>query len=170
LAKPNHRKFDLVFVSIHSMCIKMTHIEYSTSKLGNRYPLEEIVKLDSVFHTELRTMSRTGDNAKCADCGTPNPDWASCNLGIFLCINCAQIHRGLGTHISKVKNCLGTYRWHPDEVQRMRDIGNRKSNLYYLATYTATTRGDMTQHIINKYDKKLWVNTHPDLIDLGSTS
>ena len=32
------------------------------------------------------------------------PQWASTNLGVFLCIRCASIHRKLGTHISKVKS------------------------------------------------------------------
>jgi hypothetical protein len=30
------------------------------------------------------------------------PSWASINLGIFICMRCAGIHRGLGVHISKV--------------------------------------------------------------------
>lgn len=32
------------------------------------------------------------------------PRWASWNLGVFLCIRCAGIHRNLGVHISKVKS------------------------------------------------------------------
>lgn len=32
------------------------------------------------------------------------PRWASWNLGIFLCIRCAGIHRNLGVHISRVKS------------------------------------------------------------------
>ena len=32
------------------------------------------------------------------------PRWASWNLGVFLCIRCAGIHRNLGVHVSKVKS------------------------------------------------------------------
>ncbi|TEB32685.1 Arf GTPase activating protein, partial [Coprinellus micaceus] len=40
----------------------------------------------------------------CADCKARNPRWTSHNLGIFICMNCASIHRKLGTHITKVKS------------------------------------------------------------------
>ncbi|XP_073947476.1 arf-GAP with dual PH domain-containing protein 1-like isoform X5 [Choristoneura fumiferana] len=69
---------------------------------------------------ELQTKS--GNNV-CADCGADDPDWASYNLGIFICMRCASIHRGMGAHISQVKH-LKLDRWEDSQVQRMRDIGN----------------------------------------------
>ncbi len=42
-------------------------------------------------------------NGACADCGAPDPDWASLNLGVLLCIECSGVHRRLGVHISKVQ-------------------------------------------------------------------
>jgi hypothetical protein len=50
----------------------------------------------------LERLRRPAGNRCCADCGTAEPDWASLNLGILLCIECSGIHRQLGVHVSKV--------------------------------------------------------------------
>ncbi|KAI1359622.1 ArfGap-domain-containing protein [Xylaria arbuscula] len=74
-------------------------------------------------------QSVAGNNV-CADCGAPNPSWASWNLGIFLCMRCAAIHRKLGTHISKVKS-LSMDSWTNDQVESMKRTGNAASNKTY---------------------------------------
>jgi stromal membrane-associated protein len=72
--------------------------------------------------TILASMLRDEDNKYCVDCDAKGfflkyylseflqaqkcfqfigPRWASWNLGIFLCIRCAGIHRNLGVHISR---------------------------------------------------------------------
>lgn len=65
---------------------------------------------------ELHDLLRVPGNNKCADCGASNPGWASWNLGIFVCMRCASLHRKLGTHISKVKS-LSMDTWNAEQVQ-----------------------------------------------------
>ena len=77
---------------------------------------------------ELRTSIPA--NNECADCGAPRPGWASWNLGVFLCVRCAQLHRALGTDISKVKS-LSLDVWTKDQVDSMRVNGNARSNERY---------------------------------------
>lgn len=43
-----------------------------------------------------------------------DPDWASVNFGVFLCINCAGIHRGMS--ISKVRS-VRLDSWSPDMIK-----------------------------------------------------
>jgi hypothetical protein len=32
-------------------------------------------------------------NDQCIDCGKADPDWASVNLGVFMCLECSGQHR-----------------------------------------------------------------------------
>ncbi|KAM3966233.1 arf-GAP with dual PH domain-containing protein 1 [Aphomia sociella] len=78
-----------------------------------------------VDHNEkiLQELQKKSGNNVCADCGSEDPDWASYNLGIFICMRCASIHRGMGAHISKVKH-LNLDRWEDSQVHRMKEVGN----------------------------------------------
>lgn len=69
-------------------------------------------------------------NDRCADCGAVNPGWASWNLGVFLCMRCASLHRKLGTHISKVKS-LTMDSWSTEQVDNMKSHGNNIMNKLY---------------------------------------
>lgn len=80
----------------------------------NRSTLKSLVKLES--------------NKSCADCKrNKHPRWASWNLGIFICIRCSGIHRGMGTHISRVKSVdLDT--WTDEQLGMMLKWGNSRAN------------------------------------------
>jgi hypothetical protein len=65
---------------------------------------------------ELQELLRVPGNGQCADCNARNPGWASWNLGIFLCMRCASLHRKMGTHISKVKS-LSMDTWSTEQVE-----------------------------------------------------
>uniref|UniRef100_A0A3Q3N3N9 ArfGAP with RhoGAP domain, ankyrin repeat and PH domain 3 n=1 Tax=Labrus bergylta TaxID=56723 RepID=A0A3Q3N3N9_9LABR len=73
-------------------------------------------------------------NRMCADCKALNPDWASINLCVVICKNCAGQHRGLGTMVSKVQSLkLDTSVWSNEIVQLFIMLGNDRANEFWGA-------------------------------------
>eukprot|EP00457_Paulinella_chromatophora_P002718 gb/GEZN01002723.1/.p1 GENE.gb/GEZN01002723.1/~~gb/GEZN01002723.1/.p1 ORF type:complete len:704 (-),score=85.56 gb/GEZN01002723.1/:192-2303(-) len=54
---------------------------------------------------QLKRLRAVPGNDACADCANKDPEWASLNLGIMMCLSCSGVHRSLGVHISKVRSC-----------------------------------------------------------------
>ncbi|KAK9115625.1 hypothetical protein Sjap_014572 [Stephania japonica] len=77
----------------------------------------------------LRILREISGNDLCAECGAPDPDWASLNLGILLCIGCSGAHRNLGVHISKVRSItLDVKVWESTVLDLFRGLGNAYCN------------------------------------------
>ncbi|KAM9376550.1 arf-GAP with Rho-GAP domain, ANK repeat and PH domain-containing protein 3 [Pholidichthys leucotaenia] len=73
-------------------------------------------------------------NRMCADCKALNPDWASINLCVVICNNCAGQHRSLGTMVSKVHSLkLDISVWSNEIVQLFIMLGNDRANDFWAA-------------------------------------
>uniref|UniRef100_A0A3P9P5F7 ArfGAP with RhoGAP domain, ankyrin repeat and PH domain 3 n=1 Tax=Poecilia reticulata TaxID=8081 RepID=A0A3P9P5F7_POERE len=82
-------------------------------------------------------------NRTCADCKAQNPDWASINLCVVICKNCAGQHRGLGTMVSKVQSLkLDTSVWSNEIVQLFIMLGNDRANDFWAARLPASEELD----------------------------
>lgn len=123
---------------------------------------------DKATHQELTKLSRA--TTECADCTAKYPGWASLPHGVFLCINCAQVHRHLGRHISQVKAVnTGTYLWFDDEVEVMRRVGNALAvSLYCDPARGAQPKPDERRSMEEglryaraKYEEKRWWAPRP---------
>lgn len=92
-----------------------------------------------------------------------DPRWASWNLGIFICIRCSGIHRGMGTHISRVKS-VDLDSWTDEQLQSVLNWGNARANKYWeakLAPGHAPSEAKIENFIRTKYELKRWVMDGP---------
>ncbi|KAF5361670.1 hypothetical protein D9758_007291 [Tetrapyrgos nigripes] len=115
-------------------------------------------------HTRtLRDLVKRPENKVCADCKRNDPRWASWNLGVFLCIRCSGIHRGMGTHISKVKS-VDLDVWTPEQMESIQKWGNQRANLYWEAHLKAghiPPDHKMESFIRSKYESRRWAKDGP---------
>lgn len=138
----------------------MTSIYY-TSKLGNKFLKNDIEAQHDQSMRELAVLRSLEGNTMCADCGLRGGSiWSSVNIGVFLCLRCGSLHRAVGTHISKPKGCTGSYLWGPDELSRMKQIGNNRSNAIYGGIEHRppenASNSEWITYIKNKYEKRLY--------------
>lgn len=115
----------------------------------------------------VQSIRNVRGNNVCADCGTPNPDWASLNLGTLICIECSGIHRNLGTHLSRVRS-LDLDEWPPDLMRVMMSIGNNTANSVWEANIkgrqkvsSSSSREEKERWIRCKYETKEFLPPAP---------
>ncbi|XP_067086976.1 arf-GAP with dual PH domain-containing protein 2 [Osmerus mordax] len=75
----------------------------------------------------LQELVKLPDNNHCADCGAPEPEWASCKLGVFVCLKCAGVHRNLS---GRIKSIILDF-WEDDLVEFMKSNGNATAKVEY---------------------------------------
>ncbi|XP_044219099.1 arf-GAP with Rho-GAP domain, ANK repeat and PH domain-containing protein 3 isoform X1 [Thunnus albacares] len=108
-------------------------------------------------------------NRMCADCKALNPDWASINLCVVICKNCAGQHRGLGTMVSKVQSLkLDTSVWSNEIVQLFIMLGNDRANEFWAARLSVSEEMDCDasaeqrrEFITQKYREGRYRLPHP---------
>ncbi|TPX10267.1 uncharacterized protein E0L32_001464 [Thyridium curvatum] len=115
----------------------------------------------------IKSLLKLEANKVCADCKrnkpTTDPRWASWNLGVFICIRCSGIHRGMGTHISRVKS-VDLDSWTDEQLQSILSWGNARANKYWeakLAPGHVPSEAKIENFIRTKYELKRWTMDGP---------
>ncbi|NXH12475.1 SMAP2 protein, partial [Bucco capensis] len=120
------------------------------------------------YQAVLASLLVEEENKYCADCQAKGPRWASWNIGVFICIRCAGIHRNLGVHISRVKS-VNLDQWTQEQIQCMQEMGNGKANRLYEAYLPENFRRPQTDQqavesfIRDKYEKKKYLDRSIDI-------
>uniref|UniRef100_A0A8D0F849 ArfGAP with RhoGAP domain, ankyrin repeat and PH domain 3 n=1 Tax=Strix occidentalis caurina TaxID=311401 RepID=A0A8D0F849_STROC len=123
-------------------------------------------------------------NKYCADCWAQNPDWASINLCVVICKQCAGQHRSLGSNISKVQSLkLDTSVWSNEIVQLFIMLGNDRANRFWAARlptaetiYPDASAEQRRDFISRKYREGRYRLPHPhyatqeDVLQVRATS
>ena len=109
------------------------------------------------YKEEIIFLSQLPTNCYCFDCYQTNPEWASINNGIFLCISCAGQHRNLGLNISKIKS-INLDVWNYEEYLIMKNSGN-----FRLKEFLEKFEINTNERIEIKYKYKI-VQYYRDLI------
>ncbi|KAI6079240.1 Arf-GAP with Rho-GAP domain, ANK repeat and PH domain-containing protein 1 isoform X2 [Aix galericulata] len=108
-------------------------------------------------------------NRFCADCGSPQPDWASINLCVVICKRCAGEHRGLGPGITKVRSLkMDRKVWTEELIQLFHHIGNAVANQFWAANVPpseaigpGSSSQDRRRFLIAKYREGKYRRYHP---------
>ena len=80
-----------------------------------------------------------------------------------MCIRCSGIHRGMGTHISRVKS-VDLDSWTDEQMANMLRWGNARANKYWehkLAEGHVPNESKIENFIRTKYDSKRWAMDGP---------
>ncbi|XP_072772449.1 stromal membrane-associated protein 1 isoform X2 [Nerophis lumbriciformis] len=126
--------------------------------MTTRSEREKAQKLNEQHQAILSKLLREDDNKYCADCEAKGPRWASWNLGVFMCIRCAGIHRNLGVHISRVKS-VNLDQWTSEQIQSVVDMGNHRAKQLYEAHLPENFSRPQTDQAVevfirDKYERK----------------
>ncbi|XP_071965263.1 stromal membrane-associated protein 1-like isoform X4 [Antedon mediterranea] len=130
--------------------------------MSGRLKKDKDLKSQEKFQAVLSSLLREENNKYCVDCDAKAPRWASWNLGIFLCIRCAGIHRNLGVHISRVKS-INLDTWTEEQIDSVENVGNTLGRQIYEANLPATFRRPQTDSALenfirDKYDRKRYMD------------
>lgn len=133
----------------------------------NRLKNQQSSRSDDPHDFLASLVQQDAANKLCADCDAEDPDWASINLGILICIDCSGVHRRLGTHISKVRSTT-LDSWDKELRRLMQGIGNSTGNRVFEHSLPPGTKitpkstvEERSIFIKNKYEFHLYIERTP---------
>jgi hypothetical protein len=125
---------------------------------------------DQAAQKELKRLRSLSGNTTCADCGRQDNSWSSVSLGVFICVTCSDVHRSVGTHVTKVKGCTGTYLWGPDELEKMASVGNKGAQAMYGTEKIDpnASKEQKQRYVVEKYNHRSFAGKSAAVVPTAS--
>ncbi|KAF9764117.1 hypothetical protein NGRA_0819 [Nosema granulosis] len=100
-----------------------------------------------LFNDKIKSLVREPGNNKCMDCNVSNPQWATVTFGVFICLDCASVHRSMGVNTSFVKSVT-------------MDSWTQKEYLFMKFGSNSAFKAFITQHgLLDKDTLEIYVNS-----------
>jgi hypothetical protein len=149
--------------------VPVQQVYYKGHRSRNTASMELARANDTKSHLRLKKLLKQPQNIHCADCTSQHAGWGVLPWGTFVCIDCAQMHRLIGKHVSQTKGInTNTYLWHEDEIAVMQHFGNTKANEQLLARHPSgsdfrvrkdASQAEKERFVCAKYDGMTWFST-----------
>lgn len=105
------------------------------------------------YRADIKELAKKR-KSRCFDCNTPNPQWASISYGIFVCLDCAGIHRSYGTEISRIKS-INMDHWNLLELKLIELGGNESLEKVFQQHNFKKEKGVFKNPVLIAYAKEL---------------
>ncbi|EED43938.1 GTPase-activating protein [Enterocytozoon bieneusi H348] len=114
--------------------------------------------MEKNYKKNIEAKMKLEENKTCADCNQKNPRWVSCKYGIFICLECAGLHRSLGINYDIIKSST-LDQWNKESYLPIKYGGNSKFHAYLQANSIKIT------NILDKYKNNVVIQYSIDLIN-----
>eukprot|EP00658_Telonema_sp_P-2_P016019 TRINITY_DN16203_c0_g1_i2.p1 TRINITY_DN16203_c0_g1~~TRINITY_DN16203_c0_g1_i2.p1 ORF type:complete len:930 (-),score=172.04 TRINITY_DN16203_c0_g1_i2:128-2917(-) len=126
-----------------------TDTDITESDLSPRGHVTELSPPDQVHQPALLVeLMQRGSNQICADCSDPAPRWVSVLAGVFVCMQCASVHRALGIKTCRVLS-LDLDAIPAADIIKLGQVGNARFNQAYeryIPVWNTKPRGRNATH------------------------
>lgn len=90
---------------------------------------EKRAEIARVMREKFPAIRKRPDNSTCFDCNAKQPTWALLQFGVFVCVQCAMLHRNRGRLV--FSTTLDTKNWTVKRIKIMEVGGHERASAFF---------------------------------------